>query len=87
MNDLVERFGVQLDEGTIIDCHRSADAAHIARHDPSRVLAAVAAKRQLPADLVQAAESLGAQWCRDRALQALTVAYADRPGYRDEWRP
>lgn len=60
---------------------------HIARHDPARVLADVDAKRRI---LDQCADV----WAHDRVeafaedvLRLLALAYADRPGYRGEWRP
>ena len=78
-----------------------ADAVHIARHDPARVLREIDAKRQIIAkhpsinvsDLgsdcgtcvwpgtVMAAPSP----CP--TLRLLALPYADRPGYREEWRP
>ncbi|WP_199548716.1 DUF6221 family protein [Streptomyces sp. N35] len=64
------------------------NAEHIARHDPARVLREIDAKRQLLADLVHAAESLGPEWFGDRALHLLALPYADRPGYDAErWTP
>lgn len=72
---------------TLIECPRPADAAHVARHDPARVLRDIDAKRQLLDDLVRAAESVGSEWFGDRALHLLALPFADRPGYRDEWRP
>jgi uncharacterized protein DUF6221 len=52
-----------------------ADAAHIARHDPTRVLADIAAKRAI------------LPYLADRVLRHLATAYADRPGYQPEWAP
>ncbi|WP_230536451.1 DUF6221 family protein [Streptomyces sp. OUCMDZ-3434] len=70
-------------------------AAHIARHDPARVLAEVEAKRRI----VRAHE----KWCEGRceakypeggfdaahywSVKSLAAAYADHPDYREEWRP
>ena len=70
-------------------------AAHIARHDPARVLAEVEAKRRI----VRA----HAKWCEGRceakypeggfdaahywSIKSLAAAYADHPDYREEWRP
>jgi hypothetical protein len=84
-----------------------ANAAHIARHDPARVLVEVAAKRWTVRahegrhDCVAAwppDETHGeTEWTRgereydaDEAcptLRHVGLPYADRPGYRDEWRP
>lgn len=78
-----------------------AAAGHIIRHDPARVLREVEAKRRLidnvaasrawsespecPADQRLTYERL-AQGMYD-ALRHLSGAYADRDGYREEWRP
>jgi hypothetical protein len=61
------------------------EAAHIARHDPARVLAECEAKRRivevaLPGERDDAGE-------RFRILRILATVYADHPDYRDEWRP
>ncbi|MCM1943163.1 DUF6221 family protein [Streptomyces sp. G3] len=75
---------------------------HIARHDPSRVLREIDAKRQL-LDLHSVG---GGHECSTRdargdidhctwvmgseactTLRLLALPYTDRPGYRDEWRP
>lgn len=66
------------------------NAAHIARWDPARVLAEVDAKRRI----IEDAEFW--MWNDDRggpdpmsasALRLLALPYADRPGYREQWRP
>lgn len=76
----------------------TANADHIARHDPERVLCEIKAKRQLLAEhaprdgrcRVCAAHAYDS-WTRFRApcptLRLLALPYADRPGYRDDWRP
>ncbi|MFG1847793.1 DUF6221 family protein [Micromonospora carbonacea] len=84
-----------------------ADAEHIARHDPARVLAEVDAKRQLLDGIMnlkrptyQRGSSIvngrrGTHYParpvgpdpRDALLRLLALPYANRPGYRDEWRP
>ncbi|WTW93642.1 DUF6221 family protein [Streptomycetaceae bacterium NBC_01309] len=74
-------------------------AAHIARHDPQRVLAEVAAKRAM----IDAYEKSRGQdtwgdpqlsgWLEGKAdglliaLQVLATAHADHPDYREEWKP
>ena len=74
------------------------DAEHIARHDPARVLAEVDAKRRiLDEELVPALRDYDTErpdLAKDvrydiaaRVLQLLALPYADRPGYREEWRP
>ena len=69
------------------------EAEHIARHDPARVLAEVDAKRrllqqfELRGNSVRATvqPSTGGVW--DDLLRMLALPYADRPGYREDWRP
>ena len=66
-----------------------ATADHIARHDPARVLAECDAKRRL----IKAVEgdpfdAMGAEPDYERTvLQHLALPYADRDGYREEWKP
>jgi hypothetical protein len=55
-------------------------AHHVARHDPARVLREVEAKRQI-IDLVAGA------YAGYSVLPRLALPYADRPGYREEWKP
>lgn len=69
--------------------------AHIARHDPARVLAEVDTKRQAldhyeriqqhtkdgVLDYVLAEGAVRAQ------IQYMALAYAGHPGYRQEWKP
>jgi hypothetical protein len=94
-------------------------SAHIARHDPARVLREVAAKRgivdardalvrqvadnaakfvelmkapaEAPQDLANVKThgwTLGGRLdALDVALRHLATVYADREGYRDDWRP
>jgi len=65
-------------------------SGHIARHDPARVLAEVAAKRQLIESMVESMvetmEGDYAPWNEDY-LMVLALPYADQPGYLEEWRP
>ncbi|NUS79179.1 MAG: hypothetical protein HOV70_23675 [Streptomyces sp.] len=69
-----------------------ATARHIAEHDPARVLREIDAKR----DLLRFAEGVhdhhetftaGVAARLEMTLRLFAVPYADRPGYRDEWRP
>lgn len=60
--------------------------AHIARHDPARVLRDVAAKRHLIDDTHWG----GGPETEDAyhyTLSIVATAYADHPDYREEWRP
>jgi hypothetical protein len=61
------------------------EAAHIARHDPARVLREVAAKRAIVASYEDAAthEFAGLQV----AVGHLAAAYGEHPDYRPEWAP
>lgn len=67
---------------------------HIARFaDPARVLREIDAKRRLLYQFEQRGNSVrataglwdGGVW--DDMLRLLALPYADRPGYRKEWRP
>jgi hypothetical protein len=74
---------------------------HIARHDPARILAEVGAKRKLVAAYESAVTAYGAAERGTTvsdlmtgsvnslrfALQLLALSYADRPGFKEEWRP
>ena len=65
---------------------------HIARHDPARVLADVAAKRAMfgvqwptltpPGEL---SHGDNGEWALDMTLRALAQPYAGEPGWREEW--
>ena len=81
------------------DYHSFTDpdtAAHIARHDPARVLAECAAKRDLirvcTAELsgrdIEGAMSDGddGPWLADHVLHTLASIYADHPDYQEAWR-
>jgi Family of unknown function (DUF6221) len=75
------------------------NATHIARHDPARVLAEVEAKRAILDEHNLSYEgSRECYSCSDKrgddiepypcpTVRLLALPYADRPGYRDEWRP
>ncbi|MCI3240266.1 DUF6221 family protein [Streptomyces spinosisporus] len=86
--------------GVNIDAKLKSFAAHIAEHDPARVLREIDAKRrmlelhhsiELPTEALDACaecEVTGAYPeypCR--TLRLLALPYSDRPGYREEWRP
>ncbi|UJV42054.1 DUF6221 family protein [Streptomyces sp. AMCC400023] len=68
------------------------DAAFIAAWDPARVLREIDAKR----DLLRFAEGIhdhhetfttGVAARLEQTLRLFALAYADRPGYREEWAP
>lgn len=65
-----------------------ADAPHIARHDPTRVLAEVGSKRRILAEcghMIRRGEPerAGAEWI----LKVIALPFADHPDYRPEWSP
>ncbi|WP_020116792.1 DUF6221 family protein [Streptomyces canus] len=70
----------------------SATTAHIAEWDPARVLAEIDAKR----DLLVFAKGIhdhhetfttGVYARLEKTLRLYALAYKERPGYREEWRP
>jgi Family of unknown function (DUF6221) len=71
-----------------------AVTAHIARHNPARVMAEVEAKRQqidhyerVAAHAAQRLEyNLAEETCYV-ALRCVALAYADHPDYDETWRP
>lgn len=69
-----------------------AASAHIAAWDPTRVLREIDAKR----DLLRFAEGIhdhhetfttGVAARLEQTLRLFALAYADRPGFREEWAP
>ncbi|WP_406420887.1 DUF6221 family protein [Streptomyces sp. NBC_00842] len=74
-----------------------ADARHIARHDPARVLREVEAKRQLlrihrryvdEPDQACLGCAGGIVWETScPVVRLLALPYADHPDYREDWRP
>lgn len=73
----------------------SESAVHIAEHDPARVLREIDAKRELLSRyeamaahvlVMTGVESILSEY-RRVILPRLALPYADRPGYREEWRP
>ncbi|MGW9249737.1 DUF6221 family protein [Streptomyces badius] len=76
------------------DFLESAAGAHIARHDPARVLREVEAKRELLADyerFVAERRRMMGGWDSypepSSVLLAFAAVYSDHPDYRDDWRP
>ena len=64
-----------------------ATVDHIARHDPVRVLAYCAATRRLVRWVLAWPMRSAPPSSIDGVLETLALPYADRPGYRSEWRP
>jgi hypothetical protein len=81
----------QLDEDERV---ARAAATPGSRWDPARALAEVEAKRRI-IDLYEAQSARQYEnameedrtWVLESAVRALTLPYADRPGYRPEWAP
>jgi hypothetical protein len=68
------------------------ERAHIARHDPARVLRDVEAKRELLRLAERAHEyhetfTSGFAAVLEQTLRRFALAYVDHAGYREEWRP
>lgn len=75
---------------------RSEDRAHIARHDPARVLREVEAKRRILAEYAEVADNdidepheYAYGWANGLgvAVRLLAAVYDDHPEYRQEWAP
>lgn len=65
-------------------------ADHILGHDPARVLREIDSKKHLVRKLSEADPEAGyitAEFTAWDALRLLALPYANRPGYREEWRP
>jgi len=83
------------DGGVRASAQSVAIAAHIARHDPARVLAECEAKRELVTNLARVCEDGRCWQCgsanvldlRDAVLLTLASVYSTHPDYRAEWRP
>ncbi|MFI5635758.1 DUF6221 family protein [Streptomyces sp. NPDC051664] len=74
----------------------TADALHIVRHDPARVLAVVEAKRAAISHYKKLRRFAEKERCEEYVLaegagavviKMLALPYADHPDYRDNWRP
>lgn len=76
-------------DGWMTDALTTADADHIARHDPARVLREIDAKRRTLIRCEEAMLSANPMLVHFAKQTAWEMAqpYADRPGYRVEWRP
>jgi hypothetical protein len=79
--------GVVADERGSVVVYRTGvgrqHAAHIALHDPARVLREIDTKRRILDTLV---EEGGDRMFAD-IFRLLALPYADQPGYREEWQP
>jgi hypothetical protein len=79
-------------EGWSVAGADALDGAHIAEHDPARVLREIDAKR----DLLRFVKGVhdhhetfisGVASRLEQTLRLFAAAYVDRTGYREEWRP
>ncbi|MFS0697768.1 DUF6221 family protein [Streptomyces nitrosporeus] len=64
-----------------------ARAAHIARHDPTRVLAEIDAKQRLIEWVLRWPMRPAPPSSVDGVLELLALPYAGHPDHRDAWRP
>lgn len=90
-------WAVESRDGSIVVYDQSrpteAEALHIARHDPARVLSEVEAKRSIIDHTTDEMTDHGLdnpRWYPDTLkpiLTLLALPYTDHPDYRDEWRP
>lgn len=90
-----DRREIVVDEGV----PTRAQAAHIARWDPARVLAEVEVKRRILDEFKPRVDQMDAtiegEWGMgnypsgesDLLVKLLALPYADHPDYREEWRP
>lgn len=62
-------------------------AAHIARHDPARVLREVDAKRRIVTEAAEYQAGIYGYPEMKTVLRLLALPFADHPDYRQEWRP
>ncbi|MET7795665.1 DUF6221 family protein [Streptomyces decoyicus] len=75
--------------GETDDAQSMRDAAHIARHDPPRVLAEIEAKRAIIDEALSIwnSDADGIFGFGESILRHLALPYADHPGYKEAWRP
>jgi hypothetical protein len=94
----MRRVTVDYSAEYVVACTLAVRGEHIALHDPAAVLADIEAKRRVLDEQARLLD--GATTCDhcdlthepavDLAavlLRLLAMAYANRPGYREEWRP
>jgi len=77
-----------------VDCFTPEATDFVERFDPARVLAECEAKRRIIGRWHETARPYSDsrqqeihETLDEEVLPLLALPYADRPGYRDEWRP
>lgn len=76
------------DEASVFN--ETEDAIHIARQNPARTLVEVESKRRILDGIADAdphSAYITSTFTAWDVLRLLALPYADRNGYRDEWRP
>ncbi|MFJ5984359.1 DUF6221 family protein [Lentzea sp. NPDC092896] len=78
--------------GNSDDPQSTADARHIARHDPRAVLTQCDAHEAILNECVRVRENhfsddFTADHLAELVVRQLALAYQHHPGYREEWRP
>jgi hypothetical protein len=84
--------GVVDEAGEVARSESASTVAHIARHDPARVLAECEAKRRIMAAHTPVDDEPDG-WCNNcdgdgwpcTTMAALALPYADHEAYREEW--
>lgn len=64
-----------------------ADGAHIARHDPARVLADCEARRKVVRNAQTYLPGESGYGAATYAVQCLAAVYSDHPDYDETWKP
>lgn len=80
--------------------HEAVQRVHVARWNPARVLVECEAKRRIISDVIPEVNGMDdrieGEWGHGLTgpheegkllLSLLALPYADRPGYREEWKP
>jgi len=74
----------------LCDSISDADAEHIARYDPPRVLAECEAKRRIVEAAADYSPELehgdNGEWAFGIVLRLLALPYVEHPDFREEWR-
>lgn len=94
--DMDSELRDDVNAGTVAYTPREGTRAHIAAHDPARVLREIDAKRAIVDRYAEVADSdidlpndpeYAYANAYGEVVRQLATAYADRPGYLESWRP